>query len=72
MTTHKIGDTFWWHVDPDTNVLLKVVKDDEDNICDKCYFNHHNHDPFTAIANLEPCSALHRPDHTDIHFVEVK
>lgn len=72
MTIHKIGETFWWHEDPDTNIRLKVVVDYNEIGCLECYFRNCCVLPSKIQDNIEPCSERLRPDHTDIHFEEIE
>ena len=68
MICHKIGETFLWHEYSDTTVRLKVVKDDYDIGCCKCYFENCAALPSEIQDKVEPCTVSLRPDHTDIHF----
>lgn len=70
MTFHKLGEKFWWHPDPDTNVCLRVVADGSEMGCLDCYFRNHDPEDSAYKNDLEECSASHRPDNIDIHFEE--
>lgn len=72
MIEHKIGETFWWHVDPDTNVRLKVVEDEQGEICDNCFFYCKDHFSPALKNHLESCTPRNRRDQKFVHFEEVK
>lgn len=72
MNYHKIGETFLWHEDPDTNVKLKVVKDSSNKWCNKCYFRPCIRFSNEYQAKIERCTETFRSDNTDVHFEQVK
>lgn len=72
MTFHKIGETFDFRLDKDTVIRIKVEGDGKHRGCTNCYFDYCIALPSEIQDRIPPCTSELRPDHKDVHFIEVK
>lgn len=72
MNTHKVGETFLWQKDRFTIIRLKVVEDELDERCGRCFFRNNTHIDHEHLVFVEPCISRSRLDNKNVHFEEIK